>query len=78
MPTPSSTTLELRVAEARELNPLIRLLRLRADDGAVLPAYSAGAHLRVRVTLPDGSSDWRHYSLINLSTRPDACAAPPC
>jgi ferredoxin-NADP reductase len=76
MPTTAPATLQLRVAEARELNPLIRLIRLRADDGAVLPGYSAGAHLRVQVELPDGRADWRHYSLINLSTRTDACTAP--
>jgi ferredoxin-NADP reductase len=66
----------LRVAEARELNPLIRLVRLRADDGAVLPGYSAGAHLRVRVELPDGRADWRHYSLINFAAGPEACVSP--
>ncbi len=76
MSTAMPATLQLRVAEARELNPLIRLIRLRADGGAVLPGYTAGAHLRVRVELPDGSTDWRHYSLINLSTRADACSAP--
>lgn len=65
MPT-APATLHLRVAEARELNPLIRLLRLRADDGSALPGYSAGAHLRVRVQLPHGSTDWRHYSLIDF------------
>jgi ferredoxin-NADP reductase len=69
-------TLQLRVVEARELNALIRLIRLRADDGAALPGYSAGAHLRVRVELPDGSADWRHYSLINFAAQADACAAP--
>lgn len=74
MSTPA--TQQLRVAEARALNPLIRLIRLRADDGAVLPGYSAGAHLRVQVELPDGRADWRHYSLINLTPRADACAAP--
>ena len=39
----------LRVAEARQLNPLIRQFRLRAVDGSPLPGYTAGAHLRVRV-----------------------------
>lgn len=69
-------TLALQVAEARPLNPLVRLLRLRADDGAALPGYTAGAHLRVLVELPDGKRDWRHYSLINLSTQPGATDAP--
>ncbi|HUG24518.1 PDR/VanB family oxidoreductase [Piscinibacter sp.] len=76
MSTITPVTLQLRVAEVRELNTLIRLIRLRADDAAVLPGYTAGAHLRVQVELPDGRTDWRHYSLINLSTRIDACAAP--
>lgn len=58
-------TLTLQVVEARSLNPLIRQFRLRAADGAVLPGYEAGAHIRVRVTLPDGATDWRHYSLID-------------
>ena len=76
MSNPALATLQLRVAEARELNPLIRLIRLHADDGAVLPGFTAGAHLRVKVELPDASTDWRHYSLINLSTRAGACSAP--
>src|SRR5262245_13772016 len=57
--------LELRVVEARLLNPLIRFFRLRSIDGTALPGFTAGAHIRVRVQLPDGSSDWRHYSLID-------------
>lgn len=61
------TTLRLRVAEARELNPLVRLFRLRADDGAALPGFEAGAHIRVRVDLGNGQSDWRHYSLIDFA-----------
>jgi ferredoxin-NADP reductase len=76
MTTRPTPTLTLRVAEAHALNPLIRLIRLRADNGAVLPGYSAGAHVRVQVELPDGSADWRHYSLVNLATRADACSAP--
>jgi vanillate O-demethylase ferredoxin subunit len=70
------TTLSLRVVQTRPLNALIRLLRLRADDGAALPGYTAGAHVRVQVSLPDGRTDWRHYSLVNLSTDAAATAAP--
>src|SRR5512134_2991720 len=69
-------TLQLRVAEVRDLNPLIRQIRLRADDRAVLPGYSAGAHLRVRVALPDGRADWRHSSLINFVPQANAGVAP--
>jgi len=68
--------LNLRVTEARPLNPLIRLFRLQADDGRALPGYTAGAHLRVMVDLPGGTSDWRHYSLINLQPDTAATEAP--
>ena len=59
--------LSLRVAEARLLNPLIRLFRLEAADGGVLPGWAPGSHIRVQVRLPDGRLDWRHYSLIDLA-----------
>lgn len=72
----TSSLLSLKVVQARMLNPLIRLLRLAAPDGGALPGFTAGAHLRVQVTLPDGSTDWRHYSLINFSTEPGATDAP--
>ncbi|NDZ13060.1 oxidoreductase [Variovorax sp. WS11] len=71
-----TATLQLRVAEAQELNPLIRRFVLRADDGRALPGYSAGAHLRIQVELPDGAKDWRHYSLINFATERNATNAP--
>lgn len=57
--------LTLQVSDVQTLNPLVRSLRLQAADAAVLPGFAAGAHLRVQVTLPDGSSAWRHYSLIS-------------
>ena len=44
--TAPTATLALRVAEVRELNPLIRMLRLRAEDGRPLPGFAAGAHIR--------------------------------
>lgn len=68
--------LSLQVAEVQALNPLICCLRLRSSDGRVLPPYEPGAHIRVQVRLPDGRRDWRHYSLVNLSTDPQATAAP--
>ena len=69
-------TLQLRVVEARELNPLIKTFRLKAADGGVLPGYTAGAHIRIQVQLPDGAKDWRHYSLINFATARNATNAP--
>jgi ferredoxin-NADP reductase len=74
--TQTPQLLSLRVAEARTLNPLIRLLRLVAQDGSALPGFTAGAHLRVQVTLPDGKTDWRHYSLVDFSSQPGATEAP--
>lgn len=69
-------TLQLRVAEARELNPLIRLFRLRPEGGGALPGFAAGAHVRVNVKLADGTTDWRHYSLINFATERNATIMP--
>jgi len=68
--------LSLQVAEIQVLNPLVRCYRLRAEDGRVLPPYEPGAHIRVEVQLPGGEHDWRHYSLINLSTDTQALEAP--
>jgi len=67
-------TLSLRVLEARDLNPLIRLLRLARHDGAALPGFTPGAHVRVQVKLADGSNDWRHYSLVQLDPAANAQA----
>jgi ferredoxin-NADP reductase len=72
----SPPLLSLRVAEARTLNPLIRMVRLVPPDGGALPGFTAGAHLRVLVTLPDGKQDWRHYSLIDFRAQPGATDVP--
>ncbi len=71
MPQPIPTR-TLSIAEATLLNPLVRTLVLRAVDGAPLPGFDAGAHLRVRVTLADGTQDWRHYSLVDVARGADA------
>ncbi|MCU4120818.1 PDR/VanB family oxidoreductase [Variovorax sp. N23] len=76
MSHPATAQLTVRVAEAALLNPLIRQFRLVAADGAPLPGFEPGAHVRVQVTLPDGRTDWRHYSLIDTDGRPDTTAAP--
>jgi ferredoxin-NADP reductase len=71
-----SSLFNIRVAEIETLNPLIRRFVLRAPGGEALPAYTAGAHVRVQVTLPNGGQDWRHYSLINVLPQAGATAAP--
>lgn len=50
----------------------IRALTLAAEDGADLPGYSAGAH--IRVNLPAGGD--RPYSLVNFDPARDATASP--
>ncbi|MDB5934511.1 MAG: Oxidoreductase, partial [Massilia sp.] len=54
---------EVTVAEVRPLTSHVTAFRLRDADGAALPAWQAGAHVRVGVEI-DGKADWRHYSLI--------------
>lgn len=77
MNTPSLASpgsLQLKVRDAQLLNPQIRMLHLVAPEGGALPGFSPGAHIQVGVQLPDGRSDTRHYSLIELDAT--ACAAP--
>ena len=57
------STISMRVVEVETLNPLIRRLTLKPAQGGILPAFDAGAHVRVRIGTAD---DWRHYSLIDL------------
>lgn len=70
--------INVQVVQVQTLNPLVRCITLRARDGSALPGFSAGAHVRVQVALPDGASDWRHYSLISLSDDPGASSTPAC
>lgn len=60
------TTLRLRVRGVRVLGADIRAFDLVMADGRAVPPFEAGAHLRVRVALPDGRPATRHYSLVNL------------
>jgi phthalate 4,5-dioxygenase reductase subunit len=61
MSSPHPGTLALQVARAETLARDIRGFELRAPDGGELPAFTAGAHLRVLTP----SGDQRHYSLCN-------------
>lgn len=72
----SMDSFELVLSEVTVLNPLIQQFVLRAADGRALPGFSAGAHIQVQVKLPDGSQDWRHYSLINAVADSAATQAP--
>lgn len=70
------SSLSLVVKEAQMLSPLIRLIRFGAMDGSALPGWSPGAHIQVRVRLPNGEHDWRHYSLINACIQPCDTSSP--
>jgi len=62
--------LTLRVAASREIAERVREITLEAPVGAVLPPFSAGAH--VEIHLPDGTT--RPYSLVDLdgtASRPE-------
>ncbi len=55
--------LRLRVTGLRQLTPRVRAYELRTDDGSVLPAVAAGAHIDVPVRLADGRATTRRYSI---------------
>jgi vanillate O-demethylase ferredoxin subunit len=57
--------LTLKVEKIVEATPAIKVFDLVAAEGATLPPFTAGAHVDVAVTLPDGSRDKRSYSLVN-------------
>lgn len=63
--------LPLTISGIRQLTPRIRAYELRHADGGALPAYRAGAHLRVPIMLPDGSVTSRAYSLTDATESPD-------
>ncbi|WP_346906303.1 PDR/VanB family oxidoreductase [uncultured Roseibium sp.] len=56
-----TSTLDLTIVALRRLSARIALIELRAEDGAALPAFTAGAHLAVDVP----GVGRRHYSLVN-------------
>ena len=58
-------TLSLQVERIQQEIDRVKSFRLRANDGKTLPEALPGAHLQVKVKLPDGSDANRHYSLLN-------------
>lgn len=65
----------LQVAQVAPLTADILMIRLRHADGAALPGYLAGAHIKVEVRI-GGQPAWRHYSLINVDPEAGACRHP--
>lgn len=62
--------LPLTIVGIRQLTPSIRAYELRHANGEPLPAYRAGAHIRVPILLPDGSLTSRAYSLTDAADQP--------
>jgi len=60
-----SDVLLLRVGQVRQESERVKSFHLHALDGALLPVFEAGAHLRLKVTLSNGSLADRHYSLLS-------------
>jgi vanillate O-demethylase ferredoxin subunit len=58
-------SLDLVVTAVRDLAPAIKGFSLRREDGGELPEFTAGAHLAVALTLPDGRKETRDYSLVS-------------
>ncbi|MBI2379468.1 MAG: pyridoxamine 5'-phosphate oxidase family protein [Gammaproteobacteria bacterium] len=61
----------LVVRAVRQLTPRVRAIEFRAEDGGELPAFTAGAHIKLPVVLPDGRAGFRHYSLSSNPARRD-------
>lgn len=57
----------LKVTGIEQKSQRIKQFRLASDDGTLLPAFEPGAHLPVKVTLPNGQAGWRHYSILSSS-----------
>ncbi len=67
--------IDVRVAGIEVCNELVRCFTLQPLQGATLPGYTAGSHVRVQVRLADGASDWRAYSLVELGPDVDTTQA---
>ncbi|PPC89299.1 MAG: pyridoxamine 5'-phosphate oxidase [Methylobacter sp.] len=63
--------LPLVINAIRQLTPQIRGYELSHIDGERLPAYQAGAHLRVPIAMPDGRVAYHAYSLTEVQTDPE-------
>lgn len=57
----------VRVRRARGLTPRIKAFDLETPDGAPLPPFTPGAHIKVRIPSPDHGWLSRSYSLTNRS-----------
>lgn len=66
-----SGSLRLVISGIRQLTPNVRAYELRLDNGASLPEFKAGAHLKIPVQLTNGKITERHYSICSNPKRSD-------
>ena len=62
-----SETLSLVVSDIKEKSARIKLFRLTAKEGGILPAFDPGSHLPIEVELSEKHTALRHYSIISSS-----------
>jgi len=63
----NTSVLHLQVKDIVQQSEKIKVFRLAGKDGAILPAFEAGAHLPIDVTLSTKQTVQRHYSIISSS-----------
>ena len=60
--------LNLKIEKIVQETSNVKSYVLKSQDGSALPAFTAGAHIDVQITLADGSTDKRSYSLASAPT----------
>ncbi|WP_339671301.1 pyridoxamine 5'-phosphate oxidase family protein [Dasania marina] len=63
--------LSLIITGIRQLTPTVRAYELRSANGDQLPNITAGSHIKMPITLNDGSKTHRHYSICSNPARRD-------
>lgn len=63
--------LRLVITGVRQLAPLVRAFELRDPDGKALPEIEAGSHIQVPVSMGDGETMFRYYSICSNPARRD-------
>lgn len=66
-----AANLLLTIRHIEVITPSIAQLHLAAAGRSVLKPFAPGAHIKVRVSLPDGREERRSYSLINSDNQSD-------
>ena len=62
-----SEELSLRVSDIKAKSARIKLFKLTAKEGGILPAFEPGSHLPIEVKLSEKNTAVRHYSIISSS-----------